>query len=327
MKTTLKNKLLIAILTMSIAIPITTNGCQPQEETLPAAPATTALSSTLVPNMDLDVYIYIKQDSPTTLPADIIGAPFDVDVESLAIWGVRTENDFTFGAALTLTSDNQAASVHAQITPISDIWTMLSGNTIYAVQGSGTAAESLRAAITSNNFKYYDNSKALEALSRLPGGGATKLAAVAVAKPSKALISYIAKGANLEDMGMINLIMGIARLDVLVGGLYSPSQIDVARIAAAVESNSGIFNLDLGMLVLVKSGLPGFVVEPIVKQVLTGAEFTERSLGEFTVYQRSLDIEAGQPIPVLVRIENNYAFAAVSVKESYAETLISGINK
>lgn len=327
MKTKPKTKLLIIALALVMAIPITT-GCQAQEEPQPSAPATGALSSTLVPNMDLDVYVYIKQDRPTTLPADMINAPIDIDVESLAIWGVSTEDDFAFGGALTLTDASLAAKIYSQIKPQAETWTKLSGSTIYyLVQGSGTAAESLKRAIANNDFKYYDDSKGLRAVATLPNGGTTKLAGVAVAKPSKALISYIAKGGDTEGLGMVNTMLTIARLEVIAVGLYSPEHIDVAKLAIAMEREGAIARLDLGILVLLKSGLPGFVVEPAVKKFLTEAEFTETSLGELSLYQRSFDTQGGQAIPVLVRIEGNRVFAAVSGKESYAQTLITSISK
>ena len=314
-------------LALVMAIPIATVGCQAQEGPQPSAPAAGALSSTLVPNMNLDVYVYIKQDRPTTLPADMINAPLDIDVEALAIWGVSTEDDFAFGGALALTDASLAAKIYSQIKPRSDVWSKLSGSTIFVVQGSGTAAESLKRAIANNDFKYYDDSKGLRAVATLPDGGTTKLAGVAVAKPSKALINYITKGRATEGLGMVNTILAIARLDVIAAGLYSPEHIDVAKLAIAMEREGAIARLDLGILVLLKSGLPGFVVEPAVEKILTEAEFTKKSLGELTLYQGSFDTQGGQAIPVLVRIEGNHVFAAVSGKESYAQTLITSISK
>jgi hypothetical protein len=327
MKIKAKTKLLMIALALVMAIPIATVGCQEREEPQVKAPPAGALSSTLVPNMDLDVYLYIKQGSPTTLPAEMINAPLDIDVEALAIWGVSNEDDFAFGGALALTSASQATKVYSQIKPRSDVWSKLSGSTIFVVQGSGTAAESLKQAISNNDFKYYDDSKGLKAVATLPGGGTNKLAGVAVARPSKALISYIARGGDAEGLGMVNTMLTLVRLEVIAAGLYSPGQIDVARVAIAMEREGGIPNLDLGILVLLKSGLPGFVVEPAVKKFLSEAEFTERSLGELTLYQGSFDTGQGQAIPVLVRIEGNYVFAAISGKESYAQTLITSINK
>ena len=65
----------------------------------------------------------------------------------------------------------------------------------------------------------------------------------------------------------------------------------------------------------------------MVKKILIESDYTETELGEFTLYEGSLDIGEGKSIPVLVRIEGNRIFVAVSGQKSYAETLITSISK
>ena len=324
MKAKLKTKLMLTSLALLMAIPVTA-GCQAQNEPQVTAPAIGALSSTMVPNMDLDVYVYVNQESPTTVPAGMVKAPIDVEVESLAIWGVSTESAFAFGGALTLTSASQAGKIHAQIAPRSDVWANLSNRTIYLVYGSGTAAESLRKAITSNDFKRYDDSQGLSAVAALPDGDTTRLAGVAIVKPSKTLISHLSRDADSEGLEMVNTILSLTRLDVIAAGLYAPGQIDIAKLASTMENKGDITQLDLGILVLLKSGLPGFIVEPAVKKFLAEAEFREATSGDLTLYQRSLDTDGGQTIPVLVRVDGNRVFGALSGKESYARTLLTSV--
>ena len=108
-------------------------------------------------------------------------------------------------------------------------------------------------------------------------------------------------------------------------GLYSPHQIDAAGIVDVIESGGSISDLDLGMLGLAKSGLPGFIVEPAIKKFLTESEFTAVSFGEFTLYKRSLQIDDSGAITALVWVKGNRAFAAVAGQESYAEVLISSM--
>lgn len=331
MKTT-GTKLLITLIIVLIAAPIMSVACEEGEEVvpLPTPPPPTELSSTLVPNVPLDVYVYARQDSPTEIPAEMINVPDDIAVESWALWGyfpIDTPfDDSAVGMGLTLTSASNASNLYARISLKEDGWKRLSGNTIYLVHGSGTAAESLKTAISNNDFKCYDDSEALDAVAALPSHGTTKPAAIAIAKPSEALIGFIAKDADPEDLGRINMILKLVNLKVIAVGLYSPHHIDIAEIAETMESDGSIFDLNLGLLLLVKSGYPGFLVEPAVKKFLTESKFTETSLGEFTIYKGAWDTESGT-VPVLVRIEGNRIFAAVAGQESYAETLITSINR
>ena len=188
-----RSTIFILLIIMLVAIPITGAGCQEKEETPPSPTADIALSSTLVPNTDFNVYIYLQQDNPTLVLGDIIGTPFDLTVDSLALWGIATEDTFTFSGGLTLDSSVDAANIHDQISGQDKIWTSLSGHTIYFVQGSGVASDTLKSAISTNDFKYYDDEEALTELSLFPDGGTTKLTAVAITRPSKTLVKLIAK--------------------------------------------------------------------------------------------------------------------------------------
>ena len=148
----------IGLTIMLLAIPIISMGCEeekaPQPPPPPPPPPTFNLASTLVPNTDLDVYVYVQQEHPTIVPKDMINAPFDLEVESMALWGIPADDDFTFGGGLTLSSAADASKIHAQITPREEIWTALIDRTIYFVHGSGTAAQTLKTAISNKNFKH-----------------------------------------------------------------------------------------------------------------------------------------------------------------------------
>lgn len=311
--------LLIAALIISV-------GCQGEGGQLPPPSSPSELSSTLVPNMALDVYVYAKQDSPTMIPAEMVDAPYDVGVESLAVWGVPAENEFTFGMGFTLTNASDARRLYDEIDLGEDSWKMLDGNTIFLVHGSGTGAESLKTAISNHDFKYYDDSESLKAVASLPSHDTTKLAAIALAKPSEELIGFLTKDADSEALGPINTILELVNLKVIAAGLYSPHQIDLAQAAEVMESNGNISDLDIGLLILVKSGLPGFLVEPALEKFLSEFDFTETNLDGITLYKGLWGSDGGA-IPVLVRIEGNCIFAAVAGQESYAETLITSINK
>ncbi len=193
------NKLVVTILLfLLISTSIVAVGCQKEVTPLPATSIHSDLSTTLVPNIDLDIYVYAKQDNPTTVLKSLVGTSFDVVAESLALWGIPTENDFILGGGLTFVSAANATKIHAQISDQVEIWTKLSGRTIYFVQGSGSIAETMKAAISTNNFKQYDNQNALPEIALLPDGGTTKLAAIGIVIPSETLTELIARNITPE---------------------------------------------------------------------------------------------------------------------------------
>ncbi len=319
----INNKLLVTVLLLFlISTPLITVGCQEEVTQPPPTSTHSDLSTTLVPNIDLDMYVYVKQDNPTTVPKDLVDTPLDVVGESLALWGIPTEDSIILGGGLTFVSAADAVKIHAQISGQANIWTKLSERTIYFVQGSGIVAETMKAAISKNDFKYYDDENALQEVALLPDSGTTKLAAIGIVIPSGTLTELIANNINPDYSGMVNTLLTQARLQVITVGLYAPQQIDVAEITQRIERGS-IWESDLGILALIKSGLPGFVVSPIIKNILDDAGYVETTIGELTLYKGSLDVGNGKDIPILIRVEGNRIYATVSGQESYARTIIT----
>lgn len=319
---------IITLLVVLISMPIFTLGCQ--EEELPPTPVETpvqgiALSSTLVPNTDFDVYVYVKQPEPTVVLQDMLGTPFDISVDSLALWGIATEETFALSGGLTLATAREAAELHSQIPEQSEVWTSLSDVTIYFVYGTGAAEAAFKTAISSNDFKYYDNQQALYELSLFPDGGETRMAGVAIVEPSETVVKLLAKYAAPDASDLMEVLLKTANLQVLTAGIYSAKQVDIAEIAKNMELTS-ILELDVGILASAKSAWPGLVVNPIVSKALEAAGYTKVALGELIIYKGYLDLGDDKTVPVMFRVKDNRLFTAVSGNQSYAETLLINLN-
>jgi len=273
--------------------------------------------------MDLDLYVYIKQEKPTVIPSNVVGQP-GVEAESLAVWGFSAGEVSAIGGALVLTTASQASSVYGQIPAQPERWTKLSDRTIYFVYGTGSAAEALKTAINNQNFKYYDDEKGLSAVRTLPNSGSTKLAGVMVARPDKPLIGNVIKETDPQAFGMVDMIIKVARLEVIAGGLYSPDQINVGEVTQAFEKGT-VSNLNAGILITLNIGLPGFAIEPIVGKLLTENQFTKVTVGNITVYKGVQTTSQGEKLSIAIRVEGSTIFAALSGKEAYAETLVTGV--
>jgi len=317
-------KLLIPVTAMLIMALIISPGCQNEETPPPATPATNELPSTMVPDIPLDLYLYGKQDEPTVLPAGMINASRDISIETLSVWGSPAEDDFALGMGITFTRSEDAAKVYEEIT-FKEGWKKLSGKTIYLVDGSGPAAKAMKTAIANGDFKPYDDQDALQAAATLPEEDRDRQIAVVTAKPTKNLIAFLTRDSSSDTKNMINLIQGVANLKIVAAGLYSREQADIAELARKMSNDGDFSSLDIGMVIYLESGVPGFIVEPAVKKLLTDQGFKEVNDGELTLYRGYLDKDKEEGIPVLIRIEGNRIFAAVSGRETYAGTLISNV--
>lgn len=316
----------IMLIIVLVVIPAIGLGCQEEEPEPTETPLSSnmSLASTLVPDMDFDIYVYISQDGPTPVLKDIIGSTFDISVDSLSVWGIAAEESYALSGGLKFTSPAEAADIHGRISEQTGIWTLLLQETIYFTHGSGAPVDNFKSTISGNRFRNYDNEEAMSELALYPDNEAMQLIGVAVASPSPVLVRVIAKHAVPEASGLLDLLLETANLNVVTAGLYSQQQIDVAAIVENPQL-ANILALETGILASIKSDWPGLLVEPIVRAALENAGYTETVLGELTVYQGYLELGIGMSIPVFFRVEDNRLYAAVSLQESYAEVLISNV--
>jgi hypothetical protein len=315
------------MLAVALLLPVVVAGCQGEMEQFQGLSPSSEFSVLSVPNVDLDVYIYAKQRDLTTIPADIVNMPHDIKVESVAIWGVPGDKDLVVGTGLTFDNEATAREVFRYVEADSTLWTLLRGTNLYIVKGTGNAASKLKNAITGNDFKNYDNSRLIEAANMLPKSVRAKLISIALAKPSKQLINFLGENINQLNLTQINDILNSANLEIFIAGLYSPNQINIARAAQVARGKGNLADLNLGLLVALKSGFPGIIVEPRIKSILTEQGLTEARIGEFSVYKGYWKNPYMPGIPVYARVEGNYVFLAISGQESYAQTLITSIYK
>ncbi len=312
----------ISVIAIALCIALALTGCKMVGK--PATPpAPSELASTMVPNTPLDVYMYARQEKPTLFPANRLGITKDVNVVSAAVWGATTENNFAIGLAAVLSNENDASRLFNEIKLNSEGWKKLSGSTIYVVQGNNSAGQALKTAISNNDFKKYDDSECLSIAGALPGGDRLQPSAVALAKPGKALLSYINR-AGTVDPTTVDLMLKIVDLKAVGVGLYSPHPLDVAALVETAERRD-FRALDLGVVLVARSGRPGVLVEPTVKKYLTDKGFQEKSIGELSLLKGELDTGNGQKMTVFVRTEGDRVFAATSGKDTYAEELIKSI--
>ena len=315
--------LISTLIIIAFLIPLISVGCGKQ---VISGTIASELAATMVPDVNLDVYLYINQGSPTAVPKELIHSPVDIKIDSLAIWGLVNGTTYSIGGALTFTNAGEASNIYSQLPPQADTWTKLSDRTIYLVQGSGGPAESLKSAISNNNFKHYDDSKALAEVALMPYSGTTKPAAIGIVKPSEAAVNLLRKYLNANTAATIDSIFTWARPQVIVLGLYAPQQIDVTDMVQRINNNT-IWDIDLGVVASINSAFPGVIVSPVATRLLENKGYTKVNAGNLTVYKASLGAWNGRTVPVLINVDGNHIFITASWNESYAQTVMTSINR
>jgi hypothetical protein len=286
----------------------------------------TTLAATLVPDINMDVYIYIKQLVYTTVPRNLIGLDIDIQIDFLAIWGVIKNDVYSIGGMLNFPNALKASNLYSKLPQQSDVWTKLVGSSIYVVQGTGVPAETLKKAINNNKFKHYNDSNALGQVASMPYSNSIKPVAICIVRPSQASIDILKQYVDLKTVNTVQSIYTWTKPQIIVVGLYSPETIDIADLDQKIN-NKTLPDADLCVVASANSVFPGFIVSPIATRLLKNERFTKIISGNLTEYQTSINIGNGQSIPALLNVAGNRVFATVSENEPYAQTLMSNINR
>jgi hypothetical protein len=284
------------------------------------------LSITMVPDINLDIYFYFDQGSSTLLPKNITGTMNDIPVDSLAIWGIASNNIYTLGGALNFNSVADASNVYTLLPKQADVWTKISDRTIYVVQGSGEAADRLKSAISDNHFKKYSDSHALTELSKLPLNETTKPVAIGIIKPNKTAVSLIKNLVQTDTAATIDSIFTWGKPQLIIAALYSSQPISIANISQRLRDDT-IWDQDLGFVASINSSYPGFIIEPITGNLLSSTGYDKVNINGLTEYRASFDAGKDKNVPIFINVSGNHVFVTASGKEDYAQTLMTGIKR
>jgi len=280
----------------------------------------------MVPDVELDLIVYINQGVPTKVSKSLIGTPNDISVESLAVWGIVKENQYSLSGALTFESATDAEVINTRLPKQSDVWTKLSDRTIYFVQGTGAESEAVKTAISNNNLKRFDDRGALDEISNMPAGGVTRPAAFAIIRPNQAMLDLIKRYTNENTAKSMEDVFNGVKPQIIVLGLYSTQPLDIADLMQRAANNT-IWDVDIGVLASISSVYPGIVFSPIATRALDNQGYPKETINNLTVYKTSIAAGSGKTVTLLINIDGNHIFTAVSAKEPYAETLLLGIKR
>jgi hypothetical protein len=281
------------------------------------------LSSTRVPNVDIDLYLLAQQENPTAIPASVFKTPDHIMIKSLAIWGTVVGDELVLGAGVKMVSVEDARVLNERITMGADSWKMLSGDVLYLVYGSATAREPLKRAILNQDSKYFDDTELLRAASSLPNNTTDRPIAIGVIKPSIEFVNSLVKGASHEQTEQVTNMIKLVDPRAIAVGAYSPKALDVERVLAVLQGRMAVSELNIYTLGLIESGRPGLLVESTAKTLLTRYGFEEVSFGAHTLYRMMIKTNQQQTIPLLVWLNGNRVFASTAIQEAHAQQVIS----
>jgi hypothetical protein len=260
--------------------------------------------------------MFLSQGEPFPIPADMLALPASPGVNSLTIWVVPGDAGHAVAFRAILTSPEEASDLYKEVAPETDEWTYLSGSTIYLVKGEGSGAKTLKRAIKAGDFVSLEEKepKIRNEMNRLPKEPPAKAVMMGFAKPKGSLIESFAKGKQAKGLGDISSAIDKARAQYVILGLYSDKLINPGDIKQA----SDLKELELGFLVVTKSGIPGFLLAPLFGTIAGMFGMDKIDLSGETAYHR--DYEG---LAMVLKGEGNLIYLSVAPELEFAKKLMS----
>lgn len=270
----------------------------------------------LVPNVNLEGYVYFNQGSPITISADILqGAAAQISMDSAQVWLGPDAN--SIGGAVNFRNEAHAQSVSRLIKAAGEpVWNLASGQIIYAAYNDpGQWTTSLKDAVNqqqmvspkikypeiSGDFAYFPNKPPLKPFAagfidfngRLVESIGTRLGA--------SLTDYISalRSAKINHISFV---------------LYGERPIEISSRAMSEEY---IKSLYLGVMVVGRSGYPGIAISLFFDKAMQDAGLTKYNVKGVDVYE----YPTGN-VRSLVARKDNVIYVAAALSKEIAEDLL-----
>lgn len=294
------------------AIPACTAKRSPQAPALPPG-----FSEAMVPDLDIDAYIYARQEVPFSLPTRPGFLSQAYEVESVALWLVPSGSDEAVGAVLVLPS--QAAALYQEIPSSARIWKHLSGNRIFLVLNPAGTGQALQKAIEGNAFKTLQtrDSKAWEIVNSLPPQPPTKPFAAGFLRLNERTLDYVKKNAAGFNTDAIASLTQQAKIELVGIGAYSRQPINLSEL----QSVSDIKKLDIGAIAICQSGYPGALLGPALGALYSRLNLTETDVKGGTAYATSVNV-AAQKLDIVLGVSGSQIILAGASQLPYAKELL-----
>lgn len=303
------------LLTALIVFTVNLTGC---EATPAASPPLLpqGFADTLVPNVNLEGYVYFNQGSPITISADILqGAAPQISADSAQVWLGPDAN--SIGGAVNFKSEADAQSVSRLIKAAGEpVWNLASGQIIYAAYNDpGQWTASLKDAVNrqqmvSPKIKYPEISGDF---AYFPNKPSVKPFAAGFIDLNGRLVESIGTrlGSSLTDY---TSALGSAKINHISFVLYGERPIEISSRAMSEEY---IKSLNLGVMVVGRSGYPGIAISLFFDKAMQDAGLTKYSVRGVDVYE----YPAGN-VRLLVARKGNVIYVAAALSKEIAENLL-----
>ncbi|MBI4298284.1 MAG: hypothetical protein HY666_00800 [Chloroflexi bacterium] len=274
-----------------------------------------------LPDVDLNAYVYAKQEQPWLLSAKQFNSgsevapdlPPQINVNHIAmIMGPSLD---TFGGIVDFSSEKEASLI-SQLLQRQDRppWANLSGGKFSFVVGEDEWSQSLKDALTQNRRAHLPQRfpEIWESVSLLPTKPPGRPVAAGFSRLDTPILESVATRAGIE-LGELTPALGFVKLSHVAFAVYAEHTLPlIERVDSAFISESL-----LGAILVGRSEYPGFIVSASLSMLGSRIGLETISLGDTDAKYLAMN-----DLHVIMKNKGSLILAAVSTDKAAAEALM-----
>ena len=282
-----------------------------------------------IPDVEIGGYLYLAQKSPQRISLGVFGnenilppeAPKGAQVSWISAFLGPTMEDF--GGRVRFEREEVVQYVVSMLKESrneSGVWHGVFGNEMRVVRGNGAWMQNTREALESGRLvsMKVGHPEAWEMMRLLPAESPLRLNPVAAGfmYNSEGLIKSLLDQQGVDGTG-ISSALSYARVKVLAFTVYTDQHLDITADVAQNYRQSS----DVGIVLVAKSGYPGFLVSFLFGNFVGQAGMENIQMGEEKVYYLKL----AEDVHMFVKNLGSVLYFAVAWNRDNAEYLMENI--
>ena len=319
----MKGKQLPPVLLLAVSL-LALIGCSPSlVETDPKLPP--GFLDTPVPNVNLNAYLYLSQEAPTTVPLGLLvnvealspGSPDAIQIDHMAAF--MGPDMQAFGAILGFGTDADARFVWQQVEgPLKqEVTGQQDGADIRLVRGSSLWTQSLTDALSNQDTSAFPEGRPdVWKLMRLfPASPPGQPVAAGFVRPNRVIIDSLAARAGL-DLGSLSQALGTVNISNVAFATYSNNPIEIP----AQMTPKYVQQYQVGTIFVARSSYPGFILSFFLNNFSGRMNLEDATVsGERVLYREFRDLH------LFFKAIGNTIFFTLAPDRDFSERLMASV--
>jgi hypothetical protein len=143
-------------------------------------------------------------------------------------------------------------------------------------------------------------------------------------KNTLATVTYLANYyINDDEAALVKNLYSEIKPNIITLAFLTAKPLDPVEIVQRYQNNT-LWEMDLGAVISMDSAYPGFILGPVADRAISSQGYPKVAFGNTSAYKYAPAVN-GRTLNIYFNVTGNHLNLAGSVKDAYAQALLSGI--